>query len=107
MEDNKKLLSMLGLAKKSGRIIVGTPMIIEHIQKKQNIRSDEFLVLEASNTSPNTHKKLSDKCNFYNIRHIQINATCDELGAALGKSATAAVAIIGSDMCRGIEAKIN
>ena len=107
MEDNKRLLSMLGIAKKSGRIIIGAPMIIEHIQKKKIISPDEFLVLEASDTSDNTHKKLSDKCTYYNIRHVRINATCCELGASLGKGAIAAVAILGADMCRGVEAKIN
>ncbi len=106
MEDNKKLLSMLGIAKKSGRIIIGTPMIIEHIQKKKTLPSDEFFVLEASDTSENTHKKLNDKCSFYNIKLIRISATCAELGGALGKSAVAAVAIIGRDMCRGVESKI-
>ena len=98
---------MLGIAKKGGRIIIGAPMIIEHIQKKKAIDPDEFLVLEANDTSENTHKKLSDKCNYYNIRHIQIDATCCELGASLGKRAVAAVAILGADMCRGVEAKIN
>ena len=106
MEDNKKLLFMLGLAKKSGQIIVGTPMIIEHIQKKKTLNPEAFLVIEAADTGESSHKKLSDKCNFYNVRRIQISATCEELGAALGKSATAAVAIIGKDMCRGVESKI-
>lgn len=106
MERVKQLLSMIGMAKKSGRIIVGTPMIIEHIQKKQVLDPEEFLLIEASDTSENTHKKLTNKCEFYNIRRIQIDATCEMLGAAIGKSATAAVAIIGRDMCRGVENKI-
>jgi ribosomal protein L7Ae-like RNA K-turn-binding protein len=106
MEDNKKLLFMLGLAKKSGQIIVGAPMIIEHIQKKKTLDPETFLVIEAADTGESSHKKLMDKCNFYNVRRIQINATCEELGASLGKSATAAVAIVGKDMCRGVESKI-
>ena len=97
---------MLGIAKKSGQMIIGTPMIIEHIQKKKTLDPDSFLVIEASDTSENTHKKLSDKCNFYNIRRIRIDATCEELGASLGKGSTAAVAIVGKDMCRGVESKI-
>ena len=106
MADNKRLLSMLGIAKKSGQMIIGTPMIIEHIQKKRNLNPEEFFVIEASDTSENTHKKLVDKCNFYSVRRIQIDATCSELGAALGKGATAAVAIMGRDMCYGVESKI-
>lgn len=97
---------MLGLARKSGQIIIGTPMIIEHIQKKKTLDPESFLVIEASDVGENSHKKLLDKCKFYSVRRIQISATCEELGAALGKGATAAVAIVGKDMCRGVESKI-
>lgn len=106
MEQNK-LLSMIGLAKKAGRAIVGLPMISEHISKKQHISQDEFLLIEASDTSDGTHKKISNKCEFYNIRSVRIDSTCSELGAALGKSATAAVAILGKDMCHAVLDKIN
>lgn len=103
---NQKLLSMIGMSKKAGKAIVGVPMICEHISKKKNLSPDEFLIIEASDTSENTHKKILNKCEFYKIRHIQIDSTCCELGAALGKSATAAVAITGKDMCCAVFRKM-
>lgn len=105
--ENNKVLSMIGLAKKAGRAIVGWPMISEHISNGKNISHEEFLLIEASDTSDGTHKKISNKCEFYNIKSIRIDSTCSELGAALGKSATAAVAIIGKDMCCAVNSKIN
>ena len=98
---------MIGLAKRAGRAIVGWPMISEHISKGKNISHDEFLLIEASDTSDGTHKKISNKCEFYNIKTIRIDSTCSELGAALGKSATAAVAILSTDMCCAVLDKIN
>ena len=98
---------MIGLAKRAGRAIVGWPMISEHISKGKNISHDEFLLIEASDTSDGTHKKISNKCEFYNIKTIRIDSTCSELGAALGKSATAAVAILSKDMCCAVLDKIN
>ena len=106
MDNTKQLLSMIGIAKKSGRIIVGVPMIIEHIQKKKALDPEEFLLIEACDTSENTHKRLTDKCEFYGIKRVQVSVTCEALGAAIGKSAVAAVAIIGKDMCRGVESRI-
>lgn len=107
MADQKKLLSMIGIAKKAGKTIVGWPMISEHITKKKNIAQDEFLLIEASDTSDGTHKKISNKCEFYKIRSIRIDTTCSDLGAALGKGATAAVAILGKDMCYAVLSKID
>ena len=97
---------MIGMSKKAGKAIVGVPMICEHIAKKKNLFHDEFLIIEASDTSENTHKKILNKCEFYKIRHIRISSTCRELGAALGKSATAAVAITGKDMCCAVLSKM-
>ena len=98
---------MIGLAKKAGRAIVGWPMISEHISNGKNISHEEFLLIEASDTSDGTHKKISNKCEFYNIKSIRIDTTCSDLGAALGKGATAAVAILGKDMCYAVLSKID
>ena len=59
----KKILGSLGLCAKAGKLIYGVPMMIEAMQKGKNV----YLVLEAGDTSDNTHKRLTDKCNFYGI----------------------------------------
>ena len=95
MYDEKKLLGVIGLCRGAGKAIVGVPMICEHLRGTYEKRGEvrDVIIIEASDTSGNTHKKICDKCAYYKVEHIQIEASCEELGRALGKSAVAAVAI--------------
>ena len=87
---DSRVLSSLGLCVKAGKLILGAPMIIEAMQKGKRV----YLVLEAQDTSDNTHKKITDKCNFYGVEKIRLEFDGATLGAAVGKSSTlAAVAI--------------
>ena len=80
----------LGLSSKAGRLIYGVPMIIEAMQKGKKV----YLVIEAGDTSENTHKKITDKCSFYGVEKIRIDADGGELASRIGKSSSlAAVAI--------------
>ena len=89
MMDNR-ILSSLGLCSKAGKLIFGVPMIIEAMQKGKKI----YLVLEAGDTSDNTHKKITDKCSFYGVEKIRLEVTGGEISDAVGKSSNlAAVAI--------------
>ena len=86
----KRILSSLGLCAKAGKLIFGTSMVVEAMQKGKKV----YLVLEASDTSDNTHKKLTDKCNFYGVKKIRLPFDSSELGDAVGKSSMlAAVAV--------------
>ena len=97
--DEKKLLSALGLCARARRITVGVPMICEAM--RSGGKSAPSLVFEASDTSENTHKRLSDKCGYYGVRHIRLNADGDTLARTVGKSsAVAAVAIADAEFCR-------
>lgn len=101
-EGQNKLLSSLGLCARAGALIFGTPMVCEAM--RQGGKKQPRLVLEAADTSENTHKKLTDKCTYYGVRHVRLAATGEELAAALGKSATlAAVAVCDEQMCRMLE----
>jgi ribosomal protein L7Ae-like RNA K-turn-binding protein len=65
-------------------------MIIEAMQKGKKI----YLVIEAGDTSDNTHKKITDKCSFYGVEKIRVDADGVELASRIGKSSSlAAVAI--------------
>lgn len=93
-----KISGSLGLCAKAGKLIRGTPMIIEAMRG-----GGVLLVLEASDTSENTHKRLSDKCSFYGVRRIQLDADGDALAHAVGKSsALAAVAVTDEGFCKMI-----
>ncbi len=97
----QKLLSGLGLCAKAGALIYGTPMVCEALRDKRK----PCLVLEASDTSASTHKKISDKCNFYQVQHVRLPVTGEDLAAALGKRSTlAAVAVRDENLCRVVTA---
>ena len=95
MYDQKKLLGVIGLCRGAGKAVLGVPMICERLREIYEKRGEvaDVIVIEASDTSDNTHKKITDKCAYYKVEHIRIEASCEELGHALGKSALAAVAI--------------
>lgn len=101
----ENLLGMIGICRRAGATVIGTPMICEELRH----RGEEYphmIVLEAGDTSENTHKKLTDKCSFYRIRHIRLTCSCATLGGAVGKGAVAAVAVMGENFCRAIEGKL-
>ena len=85
-----KLLSTLGLCARARRLVMGTPMVCEAMRDK---KTPVIAVLEASDTSANTHKNLSDKCGFYGVPLYRLTANTADLGRAVGK--TGAVAAVG------------
>lgn len=100
-EQLKKLLSSLGLCAKAGKIIFGVPMICEALRNGKNA---PFLIIEASDTSEGTHKRIADKSSFYQVRTVRIDCDGATLASALGKtSSLAAVAIRDKEMCKIVE----
>ena len=101
-ESTKKILSSLGLCAKAGKLIYGVPMICEALRKGG--ASKPALVIESSDTSDGTHKKIADKTAFYQVRLVRIDCDGATLASALGKtSLLAAVAIKDEKMCSIVE----
>ena len=83
-----KFLLMLGLSKRAGAAIVGTPSVIKGLQEKKLLA-----VFYAGNSSQNTEKKITDKCAYYGVSCYKTEFTSEELGKAVGK--TGAVCALG------------
>ena len=79
---NKALLLALGLASRARKLICGTDIICTQLRAKA---SEVKLVIEASDTSDNTHKKINDKCAYYGIRCVRVSVDALDLGHAVGK----------------------
>ena len=105
-ENEKKLLGMIGICRGAGATVVGVPMICDELRKRGVGRCENIIVFEAFDTSENTHKKISDKCKYYNVRQYKMSSDCATLGRAVGKSAVAAVAVMGENFCRAVELKL-
>lgn len=101
-DNTQKLLSCLGLCARARKIVFGVPMVCDAMKKGG--ASKPLLVLEARDTSENTHKRITDKCRFYNVRLVRIECTGETLAAALGKSsALGAVALTDANFCAMVE----
>ena len=112
MTDEKNILGIIGLCRGAGRAIIGVPMICEALAKQAGKKRPGgeigMIVVEASDTSENTHKRITDKCAFYNVKHVRLEADCLALGRAVGKSgAVGAVAINDAGFCRALQLKLS
>lgn len=95
-----RILGMLGLAKRAGKLVAGTDAVIAAVasQKKPD------LCVCASDASERTKKQLADKCAFYGVTLVTVASAKDELASALGKKdgQTSACAVCDRGMAEKI-----
>ena len=90
---------MIGLAMRAGKLVIGTDMICRALPG-----GGAALVVLSNTASDGTRKKLSHKCEFYEIELIEVNIDTEELGRLLGKTYTpAAVAVCDSGIAEQIK----
>lgn len=98
-EKQKKLLSVLCLGAKSGGLVFGVPMICEALRSKKKNGKYPLIVFEAADTSDNTHKRISDRCAFYDVKRVRLSVDGLTLGETLGKKTMlAAVALTNENL---------
>jgi len=85
---NDQWMSLLGLANRARKIISGEELAVKEIR---NGRAK--LILLSKDASANTHKKITDKCNFYQIPYKMVEDRY-KLGQAIGKEARVVVALL-------------
>ena len=93
---NDKVLSMLGLSRKAGKVDSGE-FAVENAVKSHKA----FLVIIAEDASANTEKKFADMCSFRHIEAVRY-ADKDRLGAAIGCGPRAVVSIRDSGFAASI-----
>lgn len=98
----KKLLSMLGFAKKSGNIIHNTEKVLEYLRKKGKIK----LVLIASDCGKSQYDKIISKCVYYNTKYFSIFDRV-ELSKAIGSINSVCIGITDENFAKVIEDLIN
>ena len=83
---NSKVLSMLGLCRRAGAVIIGTDLVTKALPSGK-----VKLVIYAGDASANTEKKITDKCKFYNAKCIKLTYGGGEIAHAIGKESTVSV----------------
>lgn len=79
MNNSEKVLNLIGLAQRAGRLITGEELVIKAIQNQQ-----VSLIFLANDAGPNFTKKVTDKSNYYKTEVSTVFSTL-ELSDALGK----------------------
>ena len=90
------VLRALGLCKRAGALVCGTPMICTALREG---KKKPIIVVMASDVSEGTRKKLTDKCAFYETRLVAIESDGETLAASVGKTGVlAAVAVTDENL---------
>lgn len=98
---NSKILGLIGLAMKAGKVAFGADSVQESIIKKK-IK----LVIISEDSSERTKKKFIDICEKYNIPII-IDGDIDSLSKTIGKSNKAILGIKDANFAESIQKKYN
>jgi len=96
-----KILGMLGLAKKAGKLEVGEEPVAAAARAK-----DARLLLLASDAAENSYRRLRHFADAGACLYAKIDATKEELGRALGKTQCAMVAITDIGFAESIAKKL-
>lgn len=81
-------LNIVGLAYRARKCSTGEETVVKDIQQRR-----AKLILLASDIGSQTQKKITDKCNTYDIPFVIVDDR-ETLASALGKSQRVAVAIL-------------
>ena len=95
-----KILSMLGLAEKAGKLASG-----EFSTEKAVKSHQAFLVVVAQDASDNTKKMFRNMCTFYEVPFYTY-ATKEDLGHHIGKQYRASLAVLDEGFAKSLEEKL-
>lgn len=95
----QKVLDLLGLAKKAGKMITGEDGVILGLQKR-SIK----IVFVAKDASAQTIERFDKKCFFYKVDCIT-DFTCEEISNAIGSNRTV-IGITDAGFTKAIKEKM-
>lgn len=96
MVKQNKVLSLLGLSARAGKLVSG-----EYSTETAVKSGKAALVLVAEDASANTKKLFHDKCSFYEVPVYDFG-TKEMLGHAVGKELRASVAVLDAGLADAV-----
>lgn len=97
---NDRVLSMLGIAAKSGNVVSG-----EFSTEKAVKSGHAYLVIVSEEASDNTKKHFKDMTDFYEVP-MYCYGDKESLGRCIGKEFRASIAIIDENLAKAVEKKL-
>ena len=101
MTQKDRVLSMLGMAAKAGKIESG-----EFSTEKAVKGGRGRLVIVAEDASDNTKKMFTNMCKYYKVPFV-VFGTKEELGHWIGKAYRASICILDEGFAKAVLKKIN
>ena len=100
MNQKDKVLSLLGLAARAGRLASGSTPVENAVRS-----GNACLVIIARDASENTGKKFRDMCTYYQVPFFTYKDR-DALGHAVGKDYRAVLAVTDEGFAEGIRKEL-
>ena len=96
-----KIYQLLGLAARARKLTTGEELVVSDIRAKR-----AKLVILSNDASDNTKKKVSDKCNSYNVEKRAFGNR-EALGHAIGKESRVVLAVMDSGFAKKLSELLN
>ena len=93
---SEKILRMLGLARRAGKIVLGSEAAADAVRSGK-----AHIAFVATDSSDRTKKLLNNKCTSFHVTLYEFS-DCDTLGERLGKSAVSALAVVDKSFAKAI-----
>ena len=97
---NDHVLSMLGIAAKSGNVVSG-----EFSTEKAVKTGHAYLVIVSAEASENTKKRICNMTDFYHVP-CYCYGSKEDLGHCIGKEFRASLAVTDENLARAVEKKL-
>ena len=101
MENNRKLLNLIGLATKAGKTVSG-----EFSTEKAVKTGKAWLVIVSAEAAENTKKQFANMCAYYKVP-IYFFGGKEELGHAMGKEFRASLAVLDEGLSKAMVKQLN
>lgn len=100
MENRKKILNLLGLAAKAGKVASG-----EFMTEKTVKSGKADLVVVSEDASENTRTMFFNMCTYYKVP-MYVFGKKEELGHAIGKELRASLAVTDAGFSRALKGEL-
>ena len=97
----EKILGMIGLAKRAGKICAGGFLCEDAIKKRTS-----KLIIIAEDASEKSKKSITDSCKFYKIPYLEFSGK-ELLGKYCGGGERSVVSVNDKNFAEAIKAKID
>ncbi len=105
-ENEAKVISLIGIAKKAGKVLNGTERVVDSVRKKE--KNGVKLLLCSADASQNTVKRIGNTSSFYKIPFYTLSIDKSELGRITGSdSLVSVIGITDAGFCKAMTDRLS